>query len=63
MPRPLNYMKRNMTPKEKYDILVAYCKMKIEARDWHAVSDAANDIRELLARYPEIENKDLSKSP
>lgn len=50
-------MKRNMTPKERYDILVAYCKMKMEARDWHAVSDAANDIRELLAKYPEVENK------
>jgi outer membrane protein assembly factor BamD (BamD/ComL family) len=46
-----------MTAKERYEILVAYCKMKIESRDWHAVSDAANDIRELLAKYPDIETR------
>jgi hypothetical protein len=29
--------------------------MKTEQRDWHGVSDAANDIRELVARHPEVE--------
>lgn len=26
-----------------------YCQMKLTAEDWHAVSDAANDLRELEA--------------
>lgn len=31
--------------------LIAYMQVKMVAGDWHAVSDAANDMRELLARY------------
>lgn len=30
--------------------LVAYLRAKVEARDWHAVSDAANDLRVLEAQ-------------
>ena len=44
-----------MSPVEQYEVLVAYCRMKFEQRDWHGVSDAACDIRELLARYPSIQ--------
>lgn len=29
------------------EALVAYMKTKIDEEDWHAVSDAANDLREL----------------
>jgi len=36
-----------VTPQEKKNILVDYLKMKTEDQDWHAVSDAANDIREV----------------
>ena len=36
-----------MTPKET---LIAYLKVKTEEGDWHAVSDAANDLRVLEAR-------------
>lgn len=39
-----------MTFAEKKLILIAYLKMKTEDGDWHAVSDAANDLRELEAR-------------
>lgn len=35
--------------KEQRDVLITYLKAKTEAQDWHAVSDAANDIRELEA--------------
>jgi hypothetical protein len=28
-------------------ILIAYMKMKMSQADWHGVSDAANDLREL----------------
>jgi hypothetical protein len=30
--------------------LVAYCQIKLDAGDWHAVQDAASDIRELDAK-------------
>ena len=35
-----------MTPRET---LIVYLKMKVEEADWHAVSDAANDLRVLEA--------------
>jgi hypothetical protein len=28
-------------------LLVEYCQMKLDVGDWHGVSDAANDLREL----------------
>jgi hypothetical protein len=28
-----------------------YLLMKVRLKDWHAVSDAANDLRELEARW------------
>lgn len=37
-----------MKPSDR-DILVAYMQMCIEHEDWHGVSDAANDLRELDA--------------
>ena len=36
-----------MTLSEKRDRLIAYLQMKVEAQDWHAVADAACDLREL----------------
>jgi hypothetical protein len=36
-----------VSPQEKRRILVEYLKMKTEDYDWHAVSDAANDLREV----------------
>lgn len=32
------------------DTLIAYLKCKVKEGDWHGVSDAANDLRELEAR-------------
>lgn len=31
-------------------VLVEYLRMKVEERDWHAVADAAMDLRELAIR-------------
>lgn len=31
------------------DVLVRYLHVKVAAEDWHGVSDAANDLRELDA--------------
>lgn len=38
-----------MTYEEHRSVLIAYLKAKIEISDWHGVSDAANDLRELEA--------------
>jgi hypothetical protein len=32
------------------DQMISYMKLKIEQRDWHAVADAAMDIREMEAK-------------
>jgi phosphoserine phosphatase len=42
-----------MTYAEHHAALVAYLLVKVEARDWHGVSDAANDLRVLEAGKPE----------
>jgi hypothetical protein len=34
------------------DILIDYLRMKVEECDWHAVADAANDLRVLEAQTP-----------
>lgn len=36
--------------REERDGLIAYLQVKIKACDWHAVQDAASDIRELEAK-------------
>jgi len=36
-----------MTSDLKKQILIQYLKYKVEEEDWHGVSDAANDLREL----------------
>jgi hypothetical protein len=46
--------------RRQIDKLVDYIKLKIEQKDWHGVSDAANDIRELEAKietYKELETQ------
>jgi hypothetical protein len=32
---------------EQKAVLIAYLKLKTDQQDWHAVADAANDLREL----------------
>lgn len=36
--------------KERHAILVKYLWAKVQEGDWHAVSDAANDLRVLEAK-------------
>ena len=43
-----------MTPQERYEALVTYLLAKVEEKDWHAVSDAANDLRVMEAQHPEL---------
>lgn len=40
-----------MDNREHRKILIKYLLAKVEVEDWHGVSDAANDLRELDARY------------
>lgn len=49
-----------MSPIEQHSVYVAYLLMKIEQADWHGVSDAANDLRELEASHPELKIKTQS---
>lgn len=44
--------------RKDYDVLVAYAKVKLQQKDWHGLSDAANDIRVLVATHPELETDD-----
>jgi hypothetical protein len=44
-------VKIEMTPQEVYETLLNYMFGRIHQCDWHGVSDAANDIRELLQKY------------
>lgn len=39
-----------MTTEEQIKTLVEYLKLKVEQKDWHGVSDAANDLRVLEER-------------
>ncbi len=39
---------------EEKAALVAYLKSKLSAEDWHAVQDAASDIREIVAALKEL---------
>jgi len=42
--------------KDAVEVLIQYLNHKVDERDWHAVSDAANDLRVLEARIVQIEN-------
>ena len=39
------------------DILIEYLRMKTEINDWHAVSDAAVDLREVDAKLSMLNGK------
>ena len=36
--------------KAQKESLISYMKSKIDAEDWHAIQDAASDIREIEAK-------------
>lgn len=40
-----------MTFNEKRKTLIEYLLMKVEQSDWHGVSDAANDLRDLESAH------------
>lgn len=47
---PMLVYDRSPSPLEKQrEALMVYLRAKVDAEDWHAVSDAANDLREVEA--------------
>jgi len=47
-----------MSYEEQRTVLIGYLKMKVEAADWHAVWDAAMDLRVLDAAPPIVNSPD-----
>ena len=41
-------IKKGNNPAE--EIMIDYLLLKVQQKDWHGVSDAANDLREMSAR-------------
>jgi len=46
-----------VTLAERYQIYQQYLLVKFHEKDWHGVCDAAMDIRELVAKHPELERE------
>ncbi len=42
------------------EVLIAYLRMKVDQEDWHAVSDAANDLRVLDAESDALARPELT---
>ena len=50
MPPKITDAEKKQYPQDTYshrDVLIAYLRIKVASADWHAVSDAANDLRVL----------------
>lgn len=41
---------------EAIKVMEAYLRMKLDQRDWHAVADAAMDLREMEAQLRVLED-------
>jgi hypothetical protein len=52
-------MNKTDTLKSQIESLVAYMRIKIDQADWHAVADAAMDIRELEAKIKVYEENKI----
>ena len=48
-----------MTWDEILKIYLAYIQLKLTEQDWHAVSDACNDLRELEIKYKMKEKNEI----
>ena len=48
-----------MSPLDQRNAYIEYLLMKVQQADWHGVSDAANDLRELEAKYPALKSEEV----
>lgn len=44
----------SVTPEQHKATIIQYIYSCMDREDWHGVSDAANDLRVLDARYPQL---------
>jgi hypothetical protein len=51
----VNIQEEVVKAQKRIDSMVKYLLMKVDAGDWHAVADAAMDIREFEARKKALE--------
>ena len=49
-----------MSPIQQRKIYVDYLLMKVQQADWHGVSDAANDLRELESKFPALKDEEIT---
>ena len=49
-----------MSPIQQRKVYVDYLLMKVQQADWHGVSDAANDLRELESRFPALKDEEIT---
>ena len=49
-----------MSPIQQRKVYVDYLLMKVQQADWHGVSDAANDLRELESRFPTLKTEEIT---
>ena len=49
-----------MSPIQQRKVYVDYLLMKVQQADWHGVSDAANDLRELESKFPALRNEEIT---
>lgn len=38
----------------RHALYIRYLELKVKERDWHGVADAAMDLREIEAAYPQL---------
>jgi hypothetical protein len=48
-----------MSLQDQYDALCVYLLSCYARKDWHGVSDAANDIRVFEAKYPALIEREI----
>lgn len=53
---------RRLTPQEQFDLMTEYLLLKVQVQDWHGVADAAMDLRELAARYPDLDERSRKRA-
>lgn len=49
-----------MTLEQRYDAITKYLMARVIEKDWHGVSDAANDLRVLEAKEPSLIKREVA---
>jgi hypothetical protein len=57
----MEQLKFELSPELHKKALILYIMSRLALEDWHGVSDACNDLRELEAANPELKKNDNHK--